>query len=68
MKKTVTFVLILLLQVILSSISIVLYLKVSTLEAQESTLLATPINQTLLMNLKLLQIEFKGVSTIIQCI
>ena len=59
MKKTVTFVLILLLQVILSSILIVLYLKVSTLEAQESTLSATPINQTLLMNLKLLEIEFK---------
>ena len=43
----------------LSSILIVLYLKVSTLEAQEPTLLAAPINQTLLMNLKLLQIEFK---------
>ena len=55
----VTFSIILLLQVILSSVIVVLYLKVSTLEAYEPTLEATQINKTLLNNLMSLQLEFR---------
>ena len=47
----VTFSIILLLQVILSSIIVVLYLKVSTLEAHAPTIVATQMNKTLLNNL-----------------
>ena len=56
---TVTFSIILLLQVILSSVIVVLYLKVSTLEAHEPTLAATQINKTLLNNLISFQLEFR---------
>ena len=55
----VTLSIILLLQVILSSVIVVLYLKVSTLEAHEPTLVATQINKTLLNNVISLQLEFK---------
>ena len=54
----VTF-LIMLLLLVLSSAIVVLYLKVSTLEAHESTLSATQINKTLLNNLKHLQKDFR---------
>ena len=54
----VTFSMILLLQVILSSLIVVLYIKVSTLEAHEPTLAATQINKTLLHNLLSHQLEF----------
>ena len=56
----VTFSIILILQVILSSVIVVLYLKVSTLEAHEPTLAAAgQINKTLLNNLISLQLEFR---------
>ena len=56
----VTFSIILILQVILSSVIVVLYLKVSTLEAHEQTLAAAgQINKTLLNNLISLQLEFR---------
>ena len=56
---TVTFLIIVLMQVTLCSVIVVLYLKVSTLEAHESTLSATQINKTLLNNLISLQLEFR---------
>ena len=57
---SVTFSIILLLQVILSSVIVVLYLKVSTLEAHEPTLAAAAqLNKTLLNNLISLQLEFR---------
>ena len=55
----VTFSTILLLQVILFSIMVVIYLKVSTLEAHKPTLEAAHINKTLLNNLISLQLEFR---------
>ena len=55
----ITFSMILLLQVILSSVIVVLYLKVSTLEANEQTLVTTQINKTLLNNLISHQLEFR---------
>ena len=54
----VTFLIILLL-LVPSSVIVVLYLKVSTLEAHESKLSATHINKTLLNNLKRLQKDFR---------
>ena len=56
----VTFSVILLLQVILSSVIVVLYLKVSTLESQEPALsVTTDINKTLVNHFKFLQKEFR---------
>ena len=52
-------ILIMLLLLVLSSAIVVLYLKVATLEALESTLSATQINKTLLNNLKRLQKDFR---------
>ena len=55
----ITFSMILLLQVILSSVIVVLYLKVSTLEANEPTVATTQINKTLLNYLLSHQLEFR---------
>ena len=52
-------ILIMLLLLVLSSAIVVLYLKVATLVAHESTLSATQINKTLLNNLKRLQKDFR---------
>ena len=56
----VTFSVILLLQVILSSVIVVLYLKVSTLETQEPALsVTTEVNKTLVNHFKFLQMKFR---------